>query len=145
MKVLISIKVAIAVILSSLSTEKSRESIWQEINNHNILFPDIVMQKAIQETECGTTGVGASRDNIFGFRVKEYINFKDSIGSWKACIRYYKNWQDKKYPIHLEKYHKTSKCDYYCFIESIGWKSGKPYSEGEKRYTQVLRKIKINF
>ena len=53
---------------------------------------EIVLKQAITETNCGLTGVGKSRNNIFGFRNKGgYIYFKTIIVviySLTKCYKY---------------------------------------------------------
>ncbi len=133
----------------SQSIERTQYGVWSEAVKQECLYPDIVTRIATTETQCGTTGVGKTRNNIFGFRTKSgYMYFK----SITASVSYFKQWEDKNYPKHLERSHKsyngansTSNCDYYCFIESMGWKTGKPYSAAEKKYTAYLKRIKLNF
>lgn len=120
----------------------TRTEVYDELIKQEVLFPDIVLRQAITETNCGKTGVGKTKNNLFGFRNKSgYIYFK----SFKASISYYKQWQDRKYLLHLKLSHKASNCDYYHFLEAIGFKTGKPYNAKEKGYTNYLKKIKLNF
>lgn len=124
--------------------ERTQYGVWQECVIQSCFFPEITTQIATCETQCGTTGVGKTKNNIFGFRkTKEYMSFT----SLRSCIQYYKSWEDKYYPEHLFSYHqpKGTLCDYYCFIESKGWKMGKPFSPAERKYTNYLRRINLSF
>lgn len=112
--------------------------VHEEIVKQEILFPSIVYAQAGAETSWGTTGVGKTRNNLFGFRVTEYINFNDSTDTWKASIRYYKDWQQKYFTKHLKEH---PKCDYYHFLKSIGYKTGKPYHIKEDSYIAYLKRI----
>jgi hypothetical protein len=139
------IKIILSIIIQlnlSYYTTPTKSQIYDEIVKQDVLFPEICWQQAGAETSWGTTGVGKSRNNLFGFRNKSgYLYFDSYISS----VSYYKDWQDRKYPKHLEVAHKSSNCDYYCFLRSIGFKTGKSNNIKEKSYTDYLRRIKINF
>jgi hypothetical protein len=142
MNLILTWLIALTLSFNNKDVERTQYGVWSECVKQEVLYPDICTRIATTETQCGTTGVGKSRNNIFGFRNKSgYIYFKDIT----ACISYYKAHQDRKYPKHLEASHSGSNCSYYCFIESIGWKTGKPYSAAEKKYTAYLKRIKLNF
>lgn len=134
--------------ISSFSQAPTHQEVYDEIVLQGILFPEIVIKQAITETACGTTGVGKTKNNLFGFRATSvYINFNDStgtwrnyvkswrnyVGSWKASVAYYKQWQDRNYTRYKEK---TGKTDYYSFIIWIG------YAANGYTYTTFLKKIK---
>lgn len=135
--------------INTFSQAPTHQEVYDEIVLQGILFPEIVIRQAITETACGTTGVGKTRNNLFGFRkTKSYINFndstgnwrndikstyKDSVGTWKASVAYYKQWQDRNYTRYKEK---TGKTDYYSFIIWIG------YAANGYTYTAFLKKIK---
>jgi hypothetical protein len=141
MNTILSMLIALTLSFNNKEVDRTQYGIWSECVKQEVLYPDIAVRISTTETQNGTTGVGKSRNNIFGFRNKSgYIYFKDIT----ACISYYKKWQDRRYPKHLEVAHKSSNCDYYCFIESVGWKTGKPYSAAERKYTNYLKRIKLN-
>lgn len=135
--------------LSIFAQTPTHQEVYDELVFQGVLFPEIVIKQAITETACGTTGVGKTRNNLFGFRkTKSYINFndsngkwrndikttyKDSVGTWKASVAYYKQWQDRNYARYKEK---TGKTDYYSFIIWIG------YAANGYTYTAFLKRIK---
>lgn len=72
----------------------TRKECYKEIIEQDIKHPTIVLAQAILETNVGTTGVGKTHYNLFGFKTKNgYIRFN----SYKESITYYKKWQDKYY------------------------------------------------
>lgn len=114
-----------------------KEDIKFELQKQGILFPDVTLRIMYVETQLGKT---AKYNNLFGFKTKKgYLRFN----SWKDCIIYYKSWQERKFLPHLEKYHKKSECDYYCFLRSVGYVSGKKNSDREYQYTKKLKSVKI--
>ena len=83
------------------------ENVFRYICEKGILHPEIVIKQAILESGWFKAPFLMKRNNIFAFRIKEYMHFKD----WKACVDYYKKWQDKHYKDHNE--------DYYNFLVRI--------------------------
>ncbi len=72
----------------------TRKDCYELLIKHEVASPTIVLAQAILETNCGKTGVGLSKNNLFGFRTsKGYIHFEN----YEAAIIYYKKWQDKYY------------------------------------------------
>lgn len=84
-----------------------QDSVFHYICHKKIHHPTIVMRQAILETGWFKSPYLMKKNNLFGFRNKEYLTFK----SWKACIDYYKEWQTKRY--------KNPKEDYYHFLVRI--------------------------
>ncbi|MFZ4672397.1 MAG: glucosaminidase domain-containing protein [Flavobacterium sp.] len=101
--------------------------IYCYIKSIGIKNPEVVLKQAIYETGHFTSHVFKTKNNVFGFRkTMTYITFKD----WRACVDYYKVWQDKKY--------KDTTQNYYKFIQKINY-SG--YSNFD--YSKELKRIKI--
>jgi uncharacterized FlgJ-related protein len=89
--------------------------------------PDIVLKQAIYESGHFKSNIFKTKNNLFGFRrTATYITYKN----WKACVDYYKEWQDKRY--------KDASQDYYTFLQKINY-SG--YSNFD--YAKELKRIKI--
>jgi hypothetical protein len=109
-----------------------RDSIYKEIQGIGIKHSDIVFKQAIIETNCGKTGVGKTKNNLFGFRGKNgYIYYK----TWKDSVKAYKKWQDKHYRGQ----------DYYEFLDCL-WKRSNGVCvryAGDENYTNKLKKVKI--
>jgi hypothetical protein len=101
------------------------DTIREYICEKQIKHPDIVMKQVILETGWLQSKYLMSRNNILAFRyTKEYMRFK----SWRACVDYYKSWQDRKY--------KNPKEDYYKFLVRINY--------AVKSYPDHLKKIRYN-
>ena len=83
------------------------------------------MRQVILETGWLKSKYLMSKNNIFGFRNKNYITY----ASWKDCVDYYKKWQDK--------YYTNDKEDYYKFLIRIKYASA-------KNYTSYLKRINYN-
>jgi len=99
--------IAALILLSSGSVYAQQQrltadEVFQYICEKKIAHPDIVIRQAILETGWFKAPFLMSRNNIFGFRSKKYLHFN----SWKACVDYYKKWQDKRYKDPNEDYYK---------------------------------------
>ena len=109
-----------------------RDSVYFEIRNAGIKHSDIVFKQAVIETNCGKTGVGKTKNNLFGFRGKDgYIRYN----TWKDSVKAYKKWQDK--------YYKGQ--NYYEFLDCL-WKTSDGVCiryAGDEEYTNRLKKLKI--
>ena len=77
------------------------EEVYSYILKKKIQHPQIVLHQAILETGYFRGKYLMSRNNLFGFRKKKYIRFKN----WKASVDYYKKWQLKKYKNPNENYY----------------------------------------
>jgi hypothetical protein len=88
----------------------------------DIAHKEIVMHQAIVETGWFRAEFLMSRNNLFGFRSKNYLRFNN----WKESVDYYEQWQKKRYT--------NPKEDYYKFLERIKY--------GAPGYSNGLRKIK---
>lgn len=89
----------------NISVAQSRlnvDSVFNYICEKGIKHPEIVIKQAILETGWFKAPFLMSRNNIFGFRSKQYLHFNN----WKECVEYYKKWQDKRYTDPKEDYYK---------------------------------------
>lgn len=100
------------------------DSVFNYICKSGIKHPEIVIKQAVLETGWFKSPFLMSRNNIFAFRTKKYLRFDN----WKACVDYYKNWQDRKYKDTTE--------NYYAFLVRI------KYATPE--YPKHLKKIKLS-
>jgi len=80
------------------------DSVFEYVCFLKIKHPNIVMRQVILETGWLKSKYLMSKNNLFGFRHKNYITY----ASWKECVDYYKKWQDKHYTNPNE--------DYYSFL-----------------------------
>lgn len=96
---------------ASASSLPSLDDIFAEICRIGILHPEIAMSQIQLETGKLKNKMLLSRNNLFGFRLKEYLSFP----SWQESILYYKNWQEKKYTDKEE--------DYFIFLDRIRFAS----------------------
>lgn len=120
------------------SKEKAVNTLYSELIRQNVFHPEITLKVMGMETAFGKK---ARHNNLFGFRKgKRYMRFTD----WQECIKYYKYWQDKYYLAHIEKYHKNNKCDYYHFLYSIRYLTGKKSeTTSELNYLQKVKSIRL--
>jgi uncharacterized FlgJ-related protein len=89
--------------------------------------PEIVLKQAIYESGHFKSNIFKTKNNLFGFRrTMTYLTYKD----WKACVDYYKVWQDKRY--------KDTNQDYYTFLQNINYSGYDRY-----KYVKELKRIKI--
>ncbi len=86
-----------------LSAQKENE-VYCYMVSIGIKHPDIALRQAIYETGHFKSHIFCTKNNLFGFRHKKYISYD----SWKACVDYYKVWQEKHY--------KDDSLDYYKFL-----------------------------
>ena len=89
--------------------------------------PEVVLKQAIYESGHFNSQIFKSKNNLFGFRrTKTYITYKD----WKACVDYYKVWQDKHF--------KDTNVDYYSFLQKINYSGHAGFD-----YEKELKRVKI--
>jgi len=123
------------------SQSPTQQEIYDELTLQEVIYPKIVLQQAIIETNCGKTGVGRTQNNIFGFRNKNgYKHYK----TWKESITDYKSWQTKNLKKYLETNKVNSEEDYYNFICWTGFKDGKRCSSAGQTYIKKLKSTKIS-
>ena len=109
-----------------VSEELTVQNLYAEMLKQKIKNPKVVLRQAILETGWFKSYSCRERNNLFGFWYKKkYIQFE----SWKASVKYYKNWQDRHY--------KDDTQDYYTFLVERG------YAE-DPSYIKKLKSIKVD-
>ncbi|MDA0315780.1 MAG: glucosaminidase domain-containing protein [Bacteroidetes bacterium] len=98
------------------------DSIFNYICASEILHKDIVIKQVIWETGWLKGQYLMSRNNLFGFRVKEYLRFS----SWQESVDYYQKWQ--------KTYYRDPKENYYQFLLRINYSNS--------RYPGHLKSVK---
>ena len=99
------------------------DKVYSYLLKKKVQHPKIVLHQAILETGWLRGKYLMSRNNLFGFRKKKYMRFKN----WQESVDYYKGWQVKHY--------KNPKENYYNFLVRIKF-------AGAKQYKSHLLKIK---
>jgi hypothetical protein len=100
------------------------DSVLNYICLSKIVHKDIVMKQVIWETGWLKGEFLMSRNNLFGFRHKEYLRFSN----WKESVDYYEKWQ--------AKYYTNPKENYYDFLVRIRYSNS--------RYPGHLKSIKYS-
>jgi flagellum-specific peptidoglycan hydrolase FlgJ len=107
----------------SVPDELNLENVSLYLKALDVKFDSIVIRQAILETGWLESNACKNKHNLFGFTYrKKLMKFKH----WKESIRYYANWQFRKY----------TGGDYYQFLQDIG------YAE-DPDYISKLKSIKI--
>ena len=101
---------------------KLAKQIFNTLCDSGVQYPEIAMRQIILETGWLKSPFLMKRNNLFGFRKKEYLRFTD----WRESIDYYHKWQ--------KKYFLNSRENYYDFLVRI------KYAEA-RNYIDVLKKI----
>lgn len=96
--------------------------VFAEICRLGIREPQIVMRQAMLETGWLRAPFLMKRNNLFGFRYRTYLSFPH----WKDSVRYYRDWQARRY--------KSSDVSYYAFLTRIRY--------GVPSYVQHVKKIR---
>jgi hypothetical protein len=108
--------------------QDSRTLLMDSVLNYlclsKIVHKDIVMKQVIWETGWLKGEFLMSRNNLFGFRHKEYLRFSN----WKESVDYYEKWQ--------AKYYTNPKENYYDFLVRIRYSNS--------RYPGHLKSIKYS-
>ncbi len=97
--------------------------VFSEICNLGIREPQIVMSQALLETGQFKADFLMERNNLFGFRAQRYLSFSH----WKESVRYYRDWQARRY--------KSSDKNYYMFLSRIRY--------GAPTYAQHLQQMPL--
>jgi hypothetical protein len=125
---------------SAVIAQPTRKEVLNYILNHtNIICPEVVFKQAVMETNCGKTGVGATKNNLFGFKLSgSYMYFK----TWEESVCYYEQWQKKRLYKYLE-IKPPGDIDYYHFLWYIGYNDGKKYGQQGKIYIDKLKNLSV--
>jgi Mannosyl-glycoprotein endo-beta-N-acetylglucosaminidase len=100
------------------------DDVFTKICEKNIEFPSIVMRQAILETGWFRSQFLMSKNNLFGFKHRQYLQFDH----FEESIDFYKQWQDRHLP--------SDTMNYYQFLEKIKY--------GTPGYTKHLQHIAWN-
>jgi len=112
------------------------QAMYDAIKAAGILHPDIVMAQCMQETGNLSCKKCCLRyHNLFGFYIKG--NKCKKFDSDEECIKYYKKWQDKRYPKWRKKYPKGT---YYDFLKHSKYATGDKYTNEIKPKVAWVRK-----
>ena len=126
-KILITIPLLIALNSNAIT----KKEVYSLLIKHEIQHPKIVLKQCLLETGHLTSKAYKKRNNLFGF-----IGGQKHFKSIESCIRYYKQWQSKRY----------KGGSYYLFLKRVPvYENGKiithrPYAE-DKHYITKLKKI----
>ena len=101
------------------------QEMYDAIKDAGILHADFVMAQCMQETgNLACRKCCLRYHNLFGFYVKG--NKCKKFESDKECIKYYKDWQKKRYPKWRKK---NPNGDYYHFLKTSGYATGDKYTK----------------
>ena len=122
------------------AAQPTRKQVMDYILKHtDIICPQVVIKQAVIETNCGKTGVGKTKNNLFGFKLSGiYMSFN----TWEESICYYEKWQKKRLYKYLE-YKNARGIDYYDFLWYIGYNDGKKYGSQGKEYINKLKELSV--
>ena len=122
--------------LSQKSNKTRLQSVYNAIIDAGIEEPEFVMAQAIQETGWLNCKKCCLRyNNIFGFYKKG--NKCMQFESEKECIKYYKDWQKKRYTKWRKKYPDGT---YYDFLKKIGYAANPTYNKELKVFVTWVKK-----
>ena len=96
-------------------------NVYQKIIEYKLEHPKIVFSQVMHET--GNLKK-IKNNNLLGFRYINYLKF----GTWEDCIKYAKNWQDKRYV----------NGDYYTFLKKVGYAKDSLYISKIKRVEYLI-------
>ncbi|HEX6191816.1 MAG TPA: glucosaminidase domain-containing protein [Chitinophagaceae bacterium] len=118
------------------SNKVKLQATYDAIVDAGIEEPEFVMAQSIQETgwlNCKKCCL--QYNNIFGFYKKgnKCMRFE----SEKECIKYYKDWQKKRYPKWKKKHPKGT---YYDFLKHIGYAANPTYNKELKVFVTWVNK-----
>lgn len=109
---------------SQQSNKPKIQAMYDAIKEAGIAEPEFVIAQCIQETGWINCKSCCLRyHNLFGFYKKGNKCMK--FESDEECIKYYKKWQDKRYPKWRKKYPKGT---YYDFLKHVKYATGDKYN-----------------
>jgi disulfide oxidoreductase YuzD len=120
----------------SASVKEHVQSVYNQIKNEKIQFPEFVIAQSIAETgwmKCKNCCYDFH--NLFGFigPGKKCLKFESDLES----IKYYKRWQDAR----IEKWRaKFPNQDYYHFLKYVKYATGDVYNRHLKQYVTWVNK-----
>lgn len=127
-------------------SELSYDSLYQEIVNNNIEFPEIVWAQAVLESGNFKSQVFNSNKNLFGMKFPRKRP-TTSIGSDRGYAKY-ESWEEsvKDYKLYQEHYFKNkriNKTQYYIHLNRIYCEIGSSYSERVKKIIKKMHNPKF--
>ena len=125
----------------SQKIDKARmQELYDAIKDAGILHPEFVTAQCMQETgNLACKKCCLRYHNLFGFYVKG--NKCKKFESDKECIKYYKEWQHKRYPKWRKK---NPDGDYYHFLKTVGYATGDKYTrELKPKVAWVKKHLKL--
>lgn len=121
---------------SQVKNKARLQEMYDSIKAAGIREPAFVMGQCIQETGWMSCKQCCLRyHNLFGFYIKG--NKCKKFSSDEECIKYYKSWQDKRYPKWLAKHPKGT---YYDFLKHAGYATGDKYTKELKPKVEWVKK-----
>ncbi len=125
---------------SQVKNKAKLQAMYDSIKAAGIREPAFVMGQCIQETGWMACKQCCLRHhNLFGFYIKG--NKCKKFSSDEECIKYYKTWQDKRYPKWAAKHPKGT---YYDFLKHAGYATGDKYTKELKpKVAWVQRNLKL--
>lgn len=121
---------------SQVKNKVKLQAMYDSIKAAGIREPAFVMGQCIQETGWMACKQCCLRyHNLFGFYIKG--NKCKKFSSDEECIKYYKTWQDKRYPKWAAKHPKGT---YYDFLKHAGYATGDKYTRELKPKVEWVKK-----
>jgi flagellum-specific peptidoglycan hydrolase FlgJ len=127
-----TILIALSMLMWSCAESQtpSKSTVYQEILNLDIKFPDIVLAQAVLESGNFSSKVAKQNNNLFGMKmpkVRETTAVGQRYGyaryyNWKDSVKDYKLWQEAL----LKKYPNMTRGQYKTYINRI-YSTGKNY------------------
>jgi flagellum-specific peptidoglycan hydrolase FlgJ len=127
-----TILIALSMLMWSCAESQtpSKSTVYQEILDLDIKFPDIVLAQAVLESGNFASKVAKQNNNLFGMRMPK-VRETTAVGqrhgyaryySWKDSVKDYKLWQDQL----LKRYPNMTRGQYKTYINRI-YSTGKNY------------------
>ena len=122
--------------ISQKHNKTKLQAMYDAIKDEGIEEPEFVMAQCIQETGwLNCKNCCLRYNNLFGFYKKGNKCMK--FDSEKDCIKYYKKWQEKRYPKWREKHPKGT---YYDFLKYVKYATGDKYNNEIRPKVAWVRK-----
>ena len=121
---------------SQKSNKVRLQAVYDAIKNEGIEQPEFVMAQSIQETGwLNCKNCCLRHNNLFGFYKKGNKCMK--FDSEEECIKYYRKWQEKRYPKWKKKHPKGT---YYDFLKAVGYAANPNYNKELRVFVTWVKK-----
>ena len=121
---------------SQKSNKVRLQAVYDAIKNEGIEQPEFVMAQSIQETGwLNCKNCCLRHNNLFGFKKKGNKCMK--FDSEEECIKYYRKWQEKRYPKWKKKHPKGT---YYDFLKAVGYAANPNYNKELRVFVSWVKK-----